>query len=138
MVEMDELARSLAAERRVLELLLFKLVEAQHLLAEGDDRFYALASAELERVLQLARDAELKRALVIGPDRTLTDLAVTAPSPFGTILDDHRDSMRALLAEIEAVSRASCELSRTDTGAAPALTGNTCDLSLASLAEFLA
>jgi hypothetical protein len=138
MVEMDELARSLAAERRALELLLFKLVEAQHLLADGDDRFYAWASAELDRVVELVRDAELKRALAVGADRTLADIAVTAPAPFGTILDDHRESLRTLLVEIETVSRTSCELSRTDSGASQALTGNTCDLTLSSLADFLA
>jgi len=136
---MEELARTLAGERRALELLLFKLVEAQHLLADGDDRFYAWASAELDRVVELVRAAELRRALVLGGHaRALADVAARAPAPYGAILDDHRASLRALLDEIERSRAASCELSRVDSDASQALTGATCGLALTSLADFLA
>jgi hypothetical protein len=133
---MEELARVLAGERRALELLLFKLKEAQHLLAEGDDRFYAWASAELDRVVALVREAELQRAMV-GRDDSLADIAATAPAPYGTILDEHRAVLRALLTEIEEVRDTSCALARTAVDRSQALTANTCDLSLASLRDFL-
>lgn len=133
----ETLARSLANERRALELLLFKLVEARHLLDEGDDRFYAWASAELDRVVGLVRDHELQRALATPDGRTLADIAATAPSPYGAILDDHRAGLRAVLREVEAMRDVSGSLARQAPDRSQALTANTCDLSLASLAEFL-
>jgi len=135
---MEELARSLTRERRVLELLLFKLVEAQHLLVEGDDRFYAWASAELKRVVELVHEAELRRALVTGENKTLADIAATAPSPYGSILDDHRAGLRELVSEIESISETSGSLARTARDCSQALTATTCDLPLASLTDFLA
>jgi hypothetical protein len=134
---MEELARVLAGECRALELLLFKLKEAQHLLTEGDDRFYALASAELDRVVTLVREAELKRAMIVRDD-PLVEIAATAPAPYGTILDDHRAALRDLLNEIEQVRDTSCQLARTAVDGSQALTANTCDLSFASLRDFLA
>jgi hypothetical protein len=134
----EALARSLTGERRALELLLFKLVAARNLLADGDDRFDAWASAELDRVIGLVRDSELHRALTAPDNRTLADIAATAPAPYGTILDDHRAALRELLGEIEALRDLSGALARGASDRSQALTANTCGLSLASLSEFLA
>ena len=122
----------------MLELLLFKLVEARNLLVDRDDRFYAWASAELDRVVALVRDAELKRAMIVSGEKTLADIAATAPAPFGTILDDHREQLRRVLTEIESARDTSCHLARTAAFDSQALTAATCELSLASLADFLA
>ena len=43
---MEELARLLSVERRLLELLLFKLVEGRHLLAAGEARFLGYAATK--------------------------------------------------------------------------------------------
>src|SRR5205814_9128726 len=62
---MDELARLLSHERRLLELLLFKLVEGRHLLAAGEGRFLPYAATEVERAMERVQEAELRRSLLI-------------------------------------------------------------------------
>ena len=76
---MDELARLLGHERRLLELLLFKLVEGRYLLA-GE--------------LDLPEEA-----------LTMSFLARDSLEPYTTIFSDHRQAFLGLAAEIEDVAR---------------------------------
>ena len=91
---MDELARLLSVERHLLELLLFKLIERRHLLAAGETRFLTFADAEVDRALERAQLAELRRSLFIH------DLGSDLGA-FGTIFIEHRSALCELAAEIE-------------------------------------
>ena len=112
---MDELARLLGHERRLLELLLFKLVEGRHLLAAGEARFLPYAAAEVERAMERLQEAELRRSVLVHrlaaelelPEEALTMGALARDSlePYRTIFADHRKAFLALAAEIEDVTR---------------------------------
>ena len=112
---MDELAGLLGRERRLLEVLLFKLVEAHHLLVAGEVRFLPWAAAEAERAVERVREAELLRAtkvrqlakeLDVDEERlTLKALADESLEPYRTIFDDHRNAFLELVAEIESVTQ---------------------------------
>ena len=112
---MDELARLLGHERRLLELLLFKLVEGRHLLAAGEARFLPYAATEVERAMERLQEAELKRSLLVHrlaadldlPEEALTMGALTRDSvePYRTIFADHRQAFLELAAEIEEVTK---------------------------------
>ena len=111
---MDELARLLSVERRLLELLLFKLVEGRHLLAAGEARFLPYAAAEVERAMERVQDAELRRSMVVSDlareleipedSHTLSALACDSVGPYPTIFSDHRFRFLELSAEIEDVT----------------------------------
>jgi hypothetical protein len=108
---MDELARLLNVERHLLELLLFKLIERRHLLAAGETRFLTYAEAEIDRALERAQLAELRRSLVIhdlGSElgvrveaATLATLTRDSLEPFRAIFIEHGRAFRELAAEIE-------------------------------------
>ena len=112
---MDELARLLGHERRLLELLLFKLVEGRHLLAAGEARFLPYAATEVERAMERLQEAELRRSMLVArlatelelPEEALTmgALARDSVEPYRTIFADHRKAFLELAAEIEAVTR---------------------------------
>jgi hypothetical protein len=111
---MDELARLLGHERRLLELLLFKLVEGRHLLAAGEARFLAYSVTEVERAMDRVQEAELRRSILIHdlardlvvPEEALTmsALAENSIEPYRTIFADHRRAFLDLAAEIEEVT----------------------------------
>ena len=117
---MDELTGLLSRERRLLEVLLFKLIAARHLLAAGESRFLAWAAAEVERATERVREAEMLRAGLVQKiareaglpeDRlTLSALAEASPEPYKTIFADHRQAFLELVAEIEEVTRANRKL----------------------------
>lgn len=113
--ELSQLNEVLWGERRLLEVLLYRLVSAKLVLAADEKRFVPLALAEVERTLEKIRVAELQRSLVIGrlslawdvprDQLTLVYLADWAPEPARTLFEDHRNACLELTAEIEAVSR---------------------------------
>ena len=106
-----EVSAILWRERHLLELLLFKLIERRHLLAAGETRFLSYAEAEVDRALERAQLAELRRSLFIHDlgselgarveDLTLTTLTSDSPEPFRTIFIEHRRAFCELAAEIE-------------------------------------
>jgi hypothetical protein len=112
---MDELATWLGHERRLLELLLFKLVEGRHLLAAGEARFLALAAAEVERAMRRVQEAELARSILVSrlagelgipeDDLTLSALSRDSLEPYRSLFDDHRRAFLGLVTEIEEVTR---------------------------------
>ena len=119
---MDELTGLLSRERRLLEVLLFKLVTARHLLAAGESRFIAWSAAEVERATERVREIEVVRAaavqklareLGLTADRiTLQALAEESPEPYRTIFGDHRHAFFELVAEIEEVTRTNRKLAQ--------------------------
>jgi len=112
---MDELSRLLSVERRLLELLLFKLIEGRYLLEAGEARFLPHAAAEVERATQRVQEAELRRSIMVAelasdleiPEESLTLSALSRVSgePYRTIFTDHRLAFLELAAEIEDVTR---------------------------------
>jgi hypothetical protein len=113
--ELSQLNEVLWGERRLLDVLLYRLVSAKLVLAADEKRFIPLALAEVERTMERIRVAELQRSLVIGrlslawdvprDELTLVYLADWAPEPARTLFEDHRNACLELTAEIESVSR---------------------------------
>lgn len=112
--QLAALAETLHGERRLLEQLLFKLVEARLVLAADEARFLPLAMSEVEDVVARVRFGESHRqravrelAAAIGEpeDRiTLTFLVNWAPEPYRTMFAEHRDHFMRLTVEIEQAS----------------------------------
>lgn len=139
---MDEFIALLNDERQLLDELLYRLVAARGVLAAGEMRFVARASAEIEQLVDDIFAAESRRAAEIAAlaarlgwpahELTLRSLAAAAPEPYHTILEQlHVDFLR-LTDEIERTisvnktlaTRGAAELSRLlsalgATGAAP-------------------
>lgn len=118
-MSIDALSEMLWRERRLLELLLFKLEEEQLVLAAGRNRWLAHATRELETVFEEINVAELERAVTLNsaarwlglePDATLQEMADAAPVPWNRLLLRHRDALVALAAEIDEVAEANHDL----------------------------
>jgi hypothetical protein len=96
-------------ERELLDLLLFFL-ETEHLmLAAGRTRWLAHTSAEIEQTTASLREIEILRAMEadqvaaeLGLDMNpaLSALARAADEPWSTILDDQREALLELTAQI--------------------------------------
>ena len=123
---LSELSTVLWRERELLELLLFKMVEEQLLLAAGRSRWLGRATHEVEIVLQEIRKAELTRALEVaavaemlglGPDPSLRELADAAGSPWNEIFDDHRQAFLVATDTIAAMAETNRELVTASAGA---------------------
>ena len=110
-----QLADTLWYERRLLEFLLFKLVSANLVLTSGDHRFVTPAIAEVERVMDAVRTAEMDRhrvveqaarALAIPVESlTLSHLATSGPEALRDDFEEHRTGFMELVNEIEALTR---------------------------------
>jgi len=116
---LSELSDVLWTERRLLELLLFKLEEEQLVLTSGRTRWLAHATREVETVLDQIRDAELGRSveadavaieLGLEPGSTLQTLAQHAPAPWDDLLQAHRDAFVQLTTEIAQLADGNREL----------------------------
>jgi hypothetical protein len=106
---MQELTDVLDRERRLLEMVLFKLVEARHLLAADEARFLPWASAELERAVERVREATLLRAVIaqrvaagngLAADAGLRTLIGAADEPYAAILSEQAHALHQLSDEI--------------------------------------
>lgn len=111
----EELAEVLGDERRLLETLVFRLLEARALLANGEVRFLGWAASDIESAAAAVREVELRRATVVcamyGDDQaTIGTLTAAAPEPWGTLLEDHRASLGRLAAEVGAALEGTHEL----------------------------
>ena len=103
-------------ERKLLDYLIFKLEEEQHLLAIRETRLLPQVIGELEKAIndlpltQLARDVELAARAAgwgIQPYATLRELADQAPaSPWGEIFTAHLSAMRAQADKIRGLREA--------------------------------
>jgi len=108
-------------ERRVLELLLFKLETERLLLGTGQERWLALASREVDTVLDELNKVELARSVVLaqtapelglGPDATLATLIGVVPAPWDTVFADHQRELKALMGDVLAAAESSRHLLR--------------------------
>jgi hypothetical protein len=115
---LPEVSTILWRERRLLELLVFKLDAQQLLLGSGRERWLTHASDELEDVLEELRHVELVRAMEVdgvanslglGPGPSLAELAAAAPPPFDELFSQHRVALVELAAEVRDRSRGNCE-----------------------------
>lgn len=115
---LPEVSTILWHERHLLELLAFKLDAQQRLLGSGCDRWLALASDELEALLDELRHTEMLRAIEVDalanglglpPGPSLTELAAAAPPPFDELFTQHRVALLELAAEVRDRSRGNCE-----------------------------
>lgn len=135
---LEELARRLWDERRIVNYLLFKLTVTKLLLAADERRFVPDALKEVDRTVELLHDGERRRdeavrALAaqwqLAPDElTLRELAHRAPPPYDHAFGDHLVAFDELAREIEQVARANRALARSELGAVAMtldqLTGN--------------
>ncbi len=95
-MSIDAVSEMLWRERRLLELLLFKLEEEQMVLAAGRNRWLAHATRELETVFEEINIAELERAVSVNAaarwlglesGASLRELAAVAPEPWDRLLN---------------------------------------------------
>lgn len=108
-MSLNSLSEALWRERRLLEMLLFKLEEEQLVLTSGRSRWLAQATREVEAVLDEIRSAELGRAVEVEEVATtlgvpgsasLAELADASPAPWDELLRAHRDAFASLTSEI--------------------------------------
>jgi flagellar biosynthesis/type III secretory pathway chaperone len=114
---LNELSRVLWQQRQDLDRLLFRVEVQQMLLVAGRDRWVTAAAAD---VMDSIRHREIHRAMVVATvaqelgldhtDPSLTELATLAPSPWGSILNDHRQAFLTVTGEIEQCTRHNREL----------------------------
>lgn len=118
-MSMQSLTTLLWRERQLLELLLFKLEVEQLLLTSGRTRWLAHATDEVSTVLGEIRSTELGHAVVsdgvaielgLEPGATLAQLAAAAPSPWDTVLTEHRDAFLELTGQIDALATGNRQL----------------------------
>jgi hypothetical protein len=118
-VGLSEVSAILWRERNLLEMLVFKLEEEQLVVASGRSRWLAHATREVEAVLDRIREAEIMRSLevdavapelLLRPGCSLRELAEAAPSPWGSMFEDHRQAFLALTEEICALADANRDL----------------------------
>ena len=116
---LTEVSNILWRERRLLELLVFKLEEEQLVLAAGRSRWLPHATREVETVLAQLKRLELERAIqvehlagVLGRagNPSLRELATSAPAPWDNIFSEHRRALMELAAEIDGVAKANRDL----------------------------
>lgn len=138
--DLSVLSALLWRERELLETVLYRLVAQQRLLAAGDVRWLAHADQDVHDALEAVREHDVVRAVEVdlvarthqlAPDVALRELAAAAPEPWPALLQDHRDALRELTAQIETATaenrrllvageRATREALERATGADPA------------------
>ena len=126
-MNLADLSTLLWRQRRLLELLLFKLDEQEMILATGRTCWLAHAAHEIEIVLAEIKEVELQRASVLEAvaldlgichGATLEDVAAAARAPWCGIFADHRAALLLLTRDVGAIadaSRAALERGHDDT-----------------------
>jgi hypothetical protein len=116
---LNDVSNILWRERRLLELLVFKLDEEQLVLAAGRTRWLSHATREVDNVLEEIKKVELDRAveveavaqeLGLSSAPTLRELAELTPSPWNGIFEEHRRALLETAQEIDSVARANRDL----------------------------
>lgn len=114
-------------EREILEQLLYALVQQQLLLNSGQTRWLNRADAQVRatvdelrtgEVLRAAETQALATALGLPSETTLAGFAAVAPEPWAFVFGEHRDALRALVAEIETATEENRRLLRAGATAA--------------------
>ena len=108
-MRLREVSDILWRERRLLELLQFKLTEEQLLVAAGRVRWLPSATREVELIMIELQRAELTRAVAVdelaidlglGPNASLGELAAAAPDPWNGVFDRHRHALDMAVQEV--------------------------------------
>jgi hypothetical protein len=116
---LNEVSTVLWRERKLLELLAFKLEEERLILMSGRTRWLYHAVREVELVLEQIKAAELVRAVTVdgaagalglGSVPGLRALAEAAPEPWSTIFFKHRTAFLELTQEVKDLSEANHEM----------------------------
>ncbi len=114
-MSLSEISNILWRERRLLELLAFKLEEEHLVLTSGRRRWLARASGEVDAIIEEIKHVRLERAigmadsseaLGLSDTPTLRELASSVPPPWDGILSEHGRALRTLSLEIESITRA--------------------------------
>src|SRR5687768_6069559 len=95
---MENLSEILQRERRVLDQLLFRLIEVRLLLDAQETRFLPWAAADVERTAEAVRETELRRTAAV--DDVVRRLGgVDGPVTLGALVERADPVMQDLLAE---------------------------------------
>jgi hypothetical protein len=115
-VPLQRLSDLLFHERRLLELLLFKLDEERLVLEAGLTRWLVLATREVETVLDELNKAELTRSVEfaaaatdagLGDDANLLSLVMAVPPPWDGVFADHQRELKTLMTDVLAAAATS-------------------------------
>jgi hypothetical protein len=113
MMRLREVSDILWRERRLLELLQFKLTEEQLLVAAGRVRWLPSATREVELIMVELQRAELTRAVAVdelaiemglAPNPSLADLAAAAPDTWQGVFERHRHALEVAVDEVNALA----------------------------------
>src|SRR6478735_2210284 len=113
-MSLSEISNILWRERRLLELLAFKLEEERLVLASGRTRWLPRASGEVDTIIDEIKHVRLERAISladVGAELglaevpTLRVLAGAVPPPWDGICTEHARALRTLSQEIESITR---------------------------------
>lgn len=120
--ELGALADAIWAQRDTLEQLAFKLVALRLVLGADLRRYVGRCLDEVAAAADRAGRAELARAAALDvvadawgrptDALTLTEVAERAPEPWASMLEEHRDHLRALVAEVELTASDNARLCR--------------------------
>jgi hypothetical protein len=109
-----EVSDILWRERELLDVLAFKLDQERLVLADGNVRWLARATREIELVIEQVRLLELTRAVEVDAlagsigleaASTLAELAAAAPPPWGDLFEAHRRAFAELSRQIHDAAR---------------------------------
>lgn len=112
-MSLPDLAAVLWRQRELLERLVYRLECEQLLLAAGRTRFLAIATGEVETLLDELRIVEVQRAAAADqvareaglPDgASLEELAGGAQPPWTGVLIEHRNALLTLTGELSALA----------------------------------
>jgi hypothetical protein len=126
-MSLSEISNVLWRERRLLDLLVFKLEEEQLVLASRRTRWLSRAAREVETIREEIKRVELERAMAVQgsaaelgiPDTpSLRELAAIAPTPWEGIFAEHRWALLSLTREIDTITRSNRALRRSGPQAA--------------------
>jgi hypothetical protein len=118
-MSLSEVSNILWRERRLLDLLVFKLEEKHFVLESGRTRWLSHATREVEQILEEIKRVELRRAMTVassaGELRTseapsLREMAAIAPPPWDGIFAAHRGALLALTREIDTITESNREM----------------------------
>ena len=113
-MSLSEISNILWRERRLLELLAFKLEEERLVLASGQTRWLSRASSEVDAIVDEIKHVRLERAIgladlaaefELSDSPTLRELAAVVPPPWNGICAQHGRALETLSREIEAITR---------------------------------
>jgi flagellar biosynthesis/type III secretory pathway chaperone len=112
-MSLPDLAAVLWRQRELLERLVYRLECEQLLLAAGRTRWLAMATGEVEALLDQLRVIELQRAAAadevsrefgVPLGSSLEELAGTAQPPWTGVLLEHRQALLTLTGELSALA----------------------------------